>query len=80
VKQPVVWVREVERKSLVVKDVETKFPAQRIAVTTLGDAADFANPEFRVLAVQMIAWAGDETASVDDADRAKVRGGEVFWC
>jgi len=73
-KQPVLWVRELERKSLVVRDVETKFPAQRIAVTTLGDAADFSNPEFRLLAVQLIAWAGDETTSVDDADRAKVRG------
>jgi hypothetical protein len=46
---------------------------QRIAFTTLGHPADFASPEVRLIAVQMVAWALDEMKAVDDKDRAAIR-------
>jgi hypothetical protein len=64
-KQPILWVREKPRKA--------ELPMQRIAFTTLGHPADFTNPEVRVVAVQMVAWALDEMKSIDDADRATIR-------
>jgi hypothetical protein len=64
-KQPILWVREKPRKA--------ELPLQRIAFTTLGHPADFTNPEVRVIAVQMVAWALDEMKSIDDADRATIR-------
>jgi hypothetical protein len=72
-KQPILWVREIPRAS---NRGEPKpvLPSQRIAVTTLGSDADFAStPVVRLLAVQMIAWAGDDaTRTVDEAGRAKI--------
>jgi hypothetical protein len=64
-KQPILWVRERPRKA--------DLPIQRIAFTTLGHPGDFANPEVRLVAVQMVAWALDEMKSIDDADRATIR-------
>ena len=64
-KQPILWVREKPRKA--------ELPLQRIAFTTLGHPADFTNPEVRVIAVQLVAWALDEMKSIDDADRATIR-------
>jgi len=64
-KQPILWVREKPR--------EAELSLQRIAFTTLGHPADFTNPEVRVIAVQMVAWALDEMKSIDDADRATIR-------
>lgn len=64
-KQPILWVREKPRK--------VELPMQRSAFTTLGHPADFTDPEVRVIAVQMVAWALDEMKSIDDADRATIR-------
>lgn len=64
-RQPVLWVRELARAE--------GLPRQRIAFTTLGHPDDFADPEMRVIAVQMIAWALGEEARIDDADRARIR-------
>ena len=64
-RQPILWVREKPRKA--------EFPMQRIAFTTLGHPADFANPEARLIAVQMVAWALDEMKAIDDSDRAAIR-------
>ena len=61
-KQPILWTRELKR--------ENDLPPRRIAFTTLGDQGDFANPEFRVIAVQMIAWAIGEEAQHASAARA----------
>ncbi|MFZ9880451.1 MAG: hypothetical protein ACO3QC_03510 [Phycisphaerales bacterium] len=70
-KQPIVWVRErppqvFERSSVVPRP-------QRIAATTLGHPGDFANPEVRLLAVQLVAWANERSHALDDADRAAIR-------
>jgi hypothetical protein len=64
-RQPILWVRERPRKA--------ELPMQRIAFATLGHPRDFANPEVRLIAVQMVAWALDEMKSIDDADRATIR-------
>src|SRR5690606_1052883 len=56
-RQPVLWVREVARTARGKGGAEVELPPQRIAVTTLGTGADFQSPEFRVIAVQMVAWA-----------------------
>jgi hypothetical protein len=64
-KQPVLWVRERPRKE--------GLPMQRIAFTTLGHPGEFANAEFRLIAVQMVAWALDEMKAIDDQDRAAIR-------
>lgn len=64
-RQPLLWVRELPR--------EQRLPAQRIAFTTLGHPGDFANPQVRVLAVQMIAWALGEEARMDHAAREVIR-------
>jgi hypothetical protein len=58
-KQPILWTRELKR--------ESDLPPRRIAFTTLGDQGDFANPEFRVISVQMIAWAIGEEARIKPA-------------
>jgi hypothetical protein len=50
-------------------------PPRRIAFTTLGDQGDFANPEFRVISVQMIAWAiGEEAQHARAATKAPTNG------
>jgi hypothetical protein len=66
-KQPILWTRELKR--------ENDLPPRRIAFTTLGDQGDFANPEFRVISVQMIAWAiGEEAQHVRAATKAPTNG------
>ena len=65
-RQPILWVRETPRTD--------GLPPRRIAFTTLGHPGDFANPEVRVMAVQMISWALGEEARMDDATRATIRG------
>ena len=56
-RQPIVWVREVPRRSEHRRtDPARPLPPQRIAVTTLGHPGDFAAPEVRLLALRMIAW------------------------
>ena len=55
-KQPILWTRELKR--------ENDLPPRRIVFTTLGDQGDFANPEFRMISVQMIAWAIGEEARI----------------
>lgn len=67
-RQPLLWVREVPRKQ--------GLPPQRIAFTTLGHPGDFASPQVRVLAVQMIAWAIGEEDRMDDAARTAIRSAE----
>lgn len=70
-KQPILWVRERAPD-----DRQSTAPAprpQRIAVTTLGHPGDFANPEVRLIAVQMVAWANERSHALDDADRATIR-------
>jgi hypothetical protein len=48
---------------------------RRIVFTTLGDQGDFANPEFRVISVQMIAWAiGEEAQHARAATKALTNG------
>ena len=66
-KQPILWTRELKR--------ENDLPPRRIAFTTLGDQDDFANPEFRVISVQMIAWAiGEEAQHARAATKAPTNG------
>jgi hypothetical protein len=75
-KQPILWVRELAVASPYPRDPAKPAPAprpQRIAVTTLGHPGDFANPEIRLIAVQMVAWANERTHALDDADRAAIR-------
>ncbi len=67
-RQPLLWVRELPRTG--------GLPAQRIAFTTLGHPGDFANPQVRVLAVQMIAWALGEEERMGDAARESIRAAE----
>lgn len=69
-RQPILWVREKPRKQ--------GLPPQRIAFTTLGHPSDFVQPEVRLLAVQMIAWAVGEEARMDDAARRKIRDAEYL--
>lgn len=77
-RQPILWVRErpVERKGG--RDPkEPPAPAprpQRIAYTSLGHPGDFANPEFRLIAAQMVAWGASRERELDDAERATIRG------
>jgi len=62
-KQPILWVRE-----------RTVAPRpQRVAYTSLGHPGDFANPEFRLIAAQMVAWAATRERELDDAERAAIR-------
>ncbi|MGA1224246.1 MAG: hypothetical protein ACO31E_06745 [Phycisphaerales bacterium] len=73
-RQPLVWVRErppqvFERSSVVPR-------LQRIAVTTLGHPGDFTQPEVRLIAVQMVAWANERSHIIDDTDRATIREAE----
>ncbi len=73
-KQPVLWTREVPRTTTEYGiPIKHALPAQRIAVTTLGALDDYANPEFRVLAMQVVAWAADQLPTIHDATRAKIR-------
>ena len=66
-KQPILWTRELKR--------EKELPPRRIASTTLGDQGDFLNPEFRMISVQMIAWAiGEEAQKVRAATKAPTNG------
>ena len=66
-KQPILWTRELKR--------ENDLPPRRIAFTTLGDQGDFANPEFRVISVQMIAWAiGEEAQHARAATKTPTNG------
>ncbi len=66
-KQPILWTRELKR--------ENDLPPRRIAFTTLGDQGDFANPEFRVISVQMITWAiGEEAQHARAATKALTNG------
>ena len=66
-KQPILWTRELKR--------ENDLPPRRIVFTTLGDQGDFANPEFRVISVQMIAWAiGEEAQHARAATKAPTNG------
>ena len=64
-RQPILWVRELAQAD--------GLPAQRIAYTSLGHPGDFANPEVRVIAAQMVAWAARRSDLMDDADRAAIR-------
>ncbi len=64
-RQPLLWVREV--------DVPKQPIRRRVAFTTLGEAGDFANPEVRVIAAQMIAWAMGEESRLSDERRAAIR-------
>jgi len=76
-KQPILWIRErpVEFRSW--RDPkEPPAPAprpQRIAYTSLGHPGDFANPEFRLIATQMVAWAAFREGELDDAERKAIR-------
>ncbi|MFM7134506.1 MAG: hypothetical protein ACKO0W_09345, partial [Planctomycetota bacterium] len=78
-KQPILWVRELaaaKGATRTARDPAATAPAprpQRIAVTTLGHPGDFANPEIRLIAVQMVAWANERTHALDDADRTAIR-------
>jgi hypothetical protein len=66
-KQPILWTRELKR--------ESELSPRRIAFTTLGDQGDFANPEFRVISVQMIAWAiGEEAQHARAATKVPTNG------
>ena len=79
-KQPILWIRErpVEYRSW--RDPkEPPAPAprpQRIAYTSLGHPGDFANPEFRLIAAQMVAWGASRERELDDAERAAIRAAE----
>lgn len=64
-RRPVLWVREV--------DVPKHPIRRRVAFTTLGEAGDFANPEVRVIAAQMIAWAMGEESRLTDERRTLIR-------
>ena len=71
-KQPVLWVRE-QPPPQEVRGGSSPPRLQRIAVTTLGHPGDFGNPEFRLVAVQMIAWANERMHVLDDAKRQAIR-------
>ena len=81
VRQPVLWIREPSRDymtrpnfpSETNKPTLVKIPPQRIAVMTLGEPSDFAVPEFRVIAAQMVAWAIDSSPAIDAAQRSEIR-------
>ena len=62
-KQPILWVRE--------RPVAPR--PQRIAYTSLGHPGDFANPEFRLIAAQMVAWGASREHALDDAERTAIR-------
>ncbi len=68
-RRPVLWVREV--------DVPKHPIRRRVAFTTLGEAGDFANPEVRVIAAQMIAWAMGEESRLTDEWRTLIRRAEI---
>jgi hypothetical protein len=70
-KQPILWVREQPPQAFAGSSAIPRL--QRVAVTTLGHPGDFANPEVRVIAAQMIAWANERMHVLDDAKRAAIR-------
>jgi hypothetical protein len=70
-KQPILWVRERPPQAFTGSSAIPRL--QRVAVTTLGHPGDFANPEIRVIAAQMIAWANERMHVLDDAKRAAIR-------
>jgi len=84
-KQPILWVREraVDARSgrrATEKSAPATSPAsgpaprpQRIAVSTLGHPGDFANPEVRMIAVQMIAWAVAFDRALQSDECAEIR-------
>ncbi len=85
-RQPVLWTRELAlpaskpttpRSEATTTDRDAASPSaclprRRIAVTTLGEPADFALPQFKTLAVNMIAWAIEQEAAMSDADRKNI--------
>lgn len=73
-RQPVLWVEERPRAAgSRGGPPQPDLPRQRIAVTTLGGVGDLEIPEFRLAAVQMVAWAiGREDMMTDEA-RSRVR-------
>lgn len=79
-KQPILWIRErpVEYRSW--RDPKEPPPPaprpQRVAYTSLGHPGDFANPEFRLIAAQMVAWGASRERELDDAERAAIRAAE----
>ncbi len=76
-KQPILWVRERQPDMRASRDPKetpkSEPPTQRIAVTTLGHPGDFANPEFRLIAAQMVAWALHRNAELSPEERAMIR-------
>jgi hypothetical protein len=70
-KQPILWVREQPPQEL--RSGSSPPRLQRIAVTTLGHPGDFENPEVRLVAAQMIAWANERMHVLDDAKRQAIR-------
>ncbi len=76
-RQPVLWVRERAVERLAWRDPKAATPpappAQRVAATTLGHPGDFASPEFRLIAAQMVAWAAARESEFDDEERKTVR-------
>lgn len=70
-RQPILWVRE---RPPVVFPMSSVIPnLQRMAYTSLGHPGDFANPDVRLIAAQMIAWAAHRSDMLDDAERAAIR-------
>lgn len=76
-KQPILWVRERKPEMHARQDPndtsKSASPSQRVAVTTLGHPGDFANPEFRLIAAQMVAWASSRNTELSSEDRAAIR-------
>ena len=76
-KQPILWVRERPVEPRGWRDPTASTPPaprpQRIAYTSLGHPGDFANPEVRLIAAQMVAWGVGRSDLIDDADRTAIR-------
>jgi hypothetical protein len=76
-RQPILWVRERQPDLSAGRDPKfapkPALPTQRVAVTTLGHPGDFANPAFRLIAAQMVAWASNRSAELSSEERAAIR-------
>ena len=77
-RQPILWVRERPVEPHGWRDPKQPQPPaprpQRIAYTSLGHPGDFAHPEVRLIAAQMVAWGASREGELDDAERAAIRG------
>jgi hypothetical protein len=77
-RQPILWVRERPVNPRGSRDPKEPPPPaprpQRIAYTSLGHPGDFAHPEVRLIAAQMVAWGASREGELDDAERTAIRG------